>query len=202
MVQQKVDLKEMMAQTQRDFEIAVLHTKTLINKQKEAQLSNSRDVVYSYQGDVTNDTSVEVEDKNATSTSQSQSQSRSKFESFRELQKQQVLSYLESKLRVIKLLNEKTFPPKRNLIQEAVSVMQVPENIRDCTPKKASFKQIISGLSSPKDRVDVFSSKSPLDQKTPVSFMRSAELSKQELIKSAVIESVAEDPNDQYESNH
>jgi len=26
----------MMAQTQRDFEIAVLHTKTLINKQKEA----------------------------------------------------------------------------------------------------------------------------------------------------------------------
>ena len=72
--------------------------------------------------------------------------------------------------------------------------MQVPEYIRDCTPKKASFKQIISGLSSPKDRLDLFSPKSP-----PVPFMRGQDqlnMSKQELIKSAVIEAVAEDPND------
>ena len=77
--------------------------------------------------------------------------------------------------------------------------MQVPEYIRDCTPKKASFKQIISGLSSPKDRLDLFSPKSPVNQKTPVPFMRGQDqlnMSKQELIKSAVIEAVTEDPND------
>ena len=39
----------------------------------------------------------------------------------------EALEYLESKLRMICLLREKTFPTQRDLIQETVHVMTVPE---------------------------------------------------------------------------
>lgn len=56
---------------------------------------------------------------------------------YKEEQKKEVLTYLKSKLRMIKLLRKKTFPPSRDFIQETVNVMSVPETIRDATPRKA-----------------------------------------------------------------
>ena len=56
---------------------------------------------------------------------------------YKEEQKKEVLTYLRSKLRMIRLLRKKTFPPSRDFIQETVNVMSVPETIRDATPRKA-----------------------------------------------------------------
>ena len=56
---------------------------------------------------------------------------------YKEEQKKEVLTYLKSKLRMIRLLRKKTFPPSRDFIQETVNVMSVPETIRDATPRKA-----------------------------------------------------------------
>lgn len=61
-----------------------------------------------------------------------------------------MLEYLESQLRMIKLLRLKTFPPSRDIIDETVKVMSVPEKLRDHTQiKRASFKEILSSLESP-----------------------------------------------------
>jgi len=62
----------------------------------------------------------------------------------------EMLGYLESQLRIVKLLRFKTFPPSRDIIDETIKVMSVPEKLRDQTAlKKASFKEIIGSLMSP-----------------------------------------------------
>ena len=61
-----------------------------------------------------------------------------------------MLAYLESKLRMIKLLRLKAFPPARDIIDETMRVMTVPERLRDSTSfKKTTFKEILASLISP-----------------------------------------------------
>ena len=59
---------------------------------------------------------------------------------YKDEQKIEVLSYLKSKLRMVKLLKLKTFPPQRDVVSETVNVLAMPEQIRDQTPKKTSIK--------------------------------------------------------------
>ena len=74
------------------------------------------------------------------------------FNLFKEQQKSEMLAYLESKLRMIKLLRHRTFPPSRDLIEETVKVMSVPERLRDQTSlKKKSFREILTSLMTMED---------------------------------------------------
>ena len=64
-----------------------------------------------------------------------------------------MLAHLESKLRMIKLLRMKTFPPARDLIDETIRVMSVPERLRDQTSlKKKSFNDIVASMLSPQSK--------------------------------------------------
>ena len=100
----------------------------------------------------------------------------------------EALEYLESKLRMICLLREKTFPAQRDLIQETVHVMTVPEQARDMTPRKASIKTIIKN-SSPQ-------SKRKQNQDLPKPFSKSTNLApaKEKLQDVIQIEAVTEVP--------
>ena len=100
----------MLDRTQRDFEMAVIHAKHMIEKeQAHSQIKFDEPT---FQTDLTTMESVILNDKGS-----------SPLANHKEQQKREILSYLQSKLRMIKLLKLKTFPKKRDIVSEAVDVL-------------------------------------------------------------------------------